>query len=86
MIVRLLFSFFLLSLPLVTSANVRGLSASDSVITLVLVGFAVLVGVGAVVGASGNFKRQGDGEHSVGQGLGILTIGVILVGWVIYAL
>ena len=76
----------MLALPLTASANVRGLSGSDAVMTLVLVAFTALVGIGALVGAGSNFKRAGDGEHSVGQGLGILVIGSILAGWSFFAL
>lgn len=76
----------LTGVPVLCHANVRGLTPSDGAINLLLSAVAILIGIGAIIGAMQNFQRTGDGEHSVGNGLMIMLIGTIVSGclaWII---
>lgn len=73
--------------PVMGHANVRGLTPSDGAATLLLSAVAILIGSGAIIGAMQNFRRAGDGEHSVGTGILIMLMGTIMSGslaWIVF--
>lgn len=78
--------FALVTLPAGAQASVRGLSPSSGAATVLLSSVAILIGIGALVGATENFKGAGDGEHSAGKGLLILIIGAALTGYLAFVI